>query len=98
MLSYKDSVAKVENAKKKLDVLQDIKASLLAKYEAAKQQYLQLKKEAEENYGTSDVEKLRALLTQITAENEKKAVEFENAVNEFEIKINTIANAIQNVQ
>lgn len=64
--------------------------------ESARQQFSEAVAEAEANFGTADLDKLRAILTQQEADNTKASAEFIRAIDDFERFIVRIEDALAN--
>lgn len=94
-MDYKTALEIIEKEKKKLENLTERRSNLLAKYEATKQLYNQLKQESTEKYGTADLNELKAMLVKLEKENEEKTLAFQKDVETLEQKIKIIEEALQ---
>lgn len=86
----------LEQHKKRLEQLSARRNTIQVKLESARQQYAEAVREAQENYGTSDLDSLRNMLREQEAANSQAVAEFVAAVDEFEKLIVRIEDALAN--
>lgn len=90
------ALEQLEQSKQRVERANARRQRIQVQLEAARQQYAEAVKEAEAAYGTSDLAKLRTLLAQQEADNEKAIREFVLAVEDFESFIVRIETALNN--
>ncbi len=80
----------IDDLKKRYDSLEKARIRAETNLENARKQLEQLKGQAREQFGTDDIEKLRAMLDQMTAENESKRAAYQHHIEEIESKLQAI--------
>ena len=85
---------KLEQAKQRVQLANNRRQRIQVQLEAARQQYTEAVKEAEAAHGTADLNKLRAKLVDLEAQNAAAVDEFVRAVDEFEAFIARIEGAL----
>lgn len=94
MSKNETALAQLEAAKLRLERLVSRRTQAQVQLEAARQQYAEAVKEAEQAYGTADLVELKARLTKEELRNEQVVAEFVRAVDEFERFIVQIEEAL----
>jgi len=85
---------KLEQAKQRVQLANKRRERIQVQLEAARQQYTEAVREAEAAHGTADLDKLRAKLVDLEAQNAAAVAEFVRAVDDFEAFIARIEGAL----
>lgn len=88
------ALEQLEQLKKRLDALTTRRTQAQVKLEAARQQYAEAVKEAKENYGTAELDELRAILVRQEEANNAALAEFTRGLDQFENFISRIEAAL----
>jgi chromosome segregation ATPase len=80
----------IEQLRKRHTELDRKKAAAEANLKTANEQLDQLKKQAREQFGTDDLEQLRAKLDEMKKENERKRAEYQKHLDEIEAGLNEV--------
>lgn len=88
------ALEQLEQLKKRLDALTTRRTQAQVKLEAARQQYAEAVKEAKDNYGTAELDELRAILVRQEEANNAALAEFTRGLDQFENFISRIEAAL----
>lgn len=88
------ALEQLEQLKKRLDALTARRTQAQVKLEAARQQYAEAVREAQANYGTSNLDELRAILVRQEEANNAALADFTRGLDEFENFIQRIEAAL----
>lgn len=90
-----NDVQKFEALKEKLGMLNTQRTRLETRAEAAKAEYNALAAEAQEKYGTADLDGLRAKLREIQAANEASLAQFEASIGKYAEELAAISQSVK---
>ncbi len=80
----------IEQLKKRFDKLNETRIRVQHERDTAQAQLEQLRQNAIEQFGTDDVEKLQAQLTEIKQQNEQQRAEYERNLDDIESRLEQI--------
>lgn len=90
------AVQQLDSFKQLLEKVKARRTRIQIQLEAARQQYATAAAEAQREYKTESLPKLKAKLAELVASNEQAALDFNQAVAEFEKYITKIEQALSN--
>lgn len=90
------ALEQLEQLKKRLDGLTARRTAAQVKLESARQQYQEAVSEAQANYGTSNLDELRAILVKEEERNTAALADFLRGLNDFEDFLGRIEKALEN--
>lgn len=93
-VKIENPVAQLEAARKRLDQVVSRRTQVQVQLEAARQQYAEAVKEAEQAYGTADLSELKRRLMDAERQNEQLVADFVRAVDEFDRYITQLEQAL----
>jgi DNA repair exonuclease SbcCD ATPase subunit len=77
----------IEQLKKRFELLNETRIKIETQRNAAQEQLAQLREAAIAQFGTDDVEKLKAQLAEIKAENERQRAAYEQSLNAIDERL-----------
>lgn len=90
------ALEQLEQLRKRLDGLTARRTAAQVKLESARQQYQEAVAEAQANYGTANLDELRAILVKEEERNSAALADFVRGLNQFEEFLTRIENALEN--
>lgn len=94
MSTTKSAIERLEEGKRRLLTLTDTRTRLEVELQAARRQLAEAQQEAEQEFGTSDLDKLRALFRDREERNNKAVEAFLDALTEAENSLRKAAQAM----
>lgn len=85
-----DQIRRFEELKKRHDALRDQKSKVEGQVQEQEKALDRLRKQAEEQFGTSDVAELEAMLAKLRAENEEKLRAYAEHLGEIETSLDAL--------
>jgi len=93
--AHAQSTQSIEQLKERFDELNTEKVRLQTQKERAEKDLQELKQQAREQFGTDDLKKLQAMLTDMKKKNEKQKAEYQRQLDEIEQQLLKIDEAVE---
>mgnify|MGYP001340694657 CR=1 FL=1 len=93
VMNDEQALKTLEELKRRWNALRDRKIRGQADIQRLRTELDAACKEAEEKFGTSDLDQLRAMVVEVRTANAEATQKFEASLNEAEARLNDIANA-----
>jgi|SRR5665213_1243192 len=90
MPEFKTPSVTIEQLRKRYDSLNNAKITAEAHYKTAKTDLDELKATAKADYGTDDLESLRAKLKEMEAENDRKLAEYQRHLDTIDAELKEV--------